>query len=43
MSQPISRRRLLGGLAGVGLTAMASSRTSRAVAAPEWEQVVAPA
>ena len=43
MSQPISRRRLLGGLAGVGLTAMASSRTSRAVAATEWEQVVAAA
>ena len=43
MSQPISRRRLLGGLACVGLTAMASSRTSRAVAATEWEQVVAAA
>ena len=34
---------MLGGLAGVGLTAMASSRTSRVVAATEWEQVVAAA
>ena len=40
MSTEISRRRLLGSLAGAGVTAVATGRPHRAVAATEWEQVV---
>ena len=43
MSATISRRSLLGGLAGVGVTALASGRTPPVTAATEWEEVVAAA
>ena len=43
MSPTISRRSLLGGLAGVGVAALASGPTARVTAASEWEQVVAAA
>ena len=43
MSPTISRRSLLGGLAGVGVAALASGPTPRVTAATEWEQVVAAA
>ena len=40
MSRLISRRRLLGGLAGVGIAAVAGRRPSPGAAATEWDQVV---
>ena len=43
MTSTISRRRLLGGLAGVGVATALGTHAPRAAAADEWEQVVAAA